>query len=569
MGNVEKLIVYGNIKLISPYEIKQLNELRIVKKMNDHAVVYFTGIIPEEKKDSYIEKAMVQDKIEVVQTDGSGIVRTLFKGLVSNIGIRCVRGIYYIEAEGLSHTCALDVKRKHRSFQNKNMSYKDMISKVTAEYSGADFQDTASNGSKLGEFTVQYNETDWIFLKRMASRFGAVLAPQADSDKPKFWFGLPRGKEKSISEGFHYTVKKDISRYMDLSANSADSIEEHEFTYFEAESSNYLDLGDKVKLKEKNLMVTQSTAVMKNGALKYEYIFAPENGMKQNRRVNNLITGASIEGKVIDTQKDNVKVHLEIDKEQNKGEACWFRYATNYTAEGNSGWYCMPQLGDSVKLYIPTGIEESAVVMSSVRKGGQNHPKTAKPSIKYLQTNYGKHMKLGEKDLEFTAKENAMFITLDEDKGVDIQSDKEIMLYSEKNLEIDAKSIQIVAKNESIGVTCNETSSIVMDGETHVKGTSVSAEGSLKAPMSLGDVLNMVKDTVMMPVEAAIGVASMASMLGNAAVNGKLGETSLAIATSVPVVAGAIKVTGMDKEVQTNTVMESGKGKTGLRGVRT
>ncbi len=566
MGNAEKLTVYGDIKLISPYEIKQLNELKIVKKMNDHAVLHFTGIISEEKKDSYIEKATAQDRIEVAQAAG-GSTRTLFKGLVSNIAIRCVRGVYYIEAEGLSSTCLLDVRLIYRSFQNKSMLYGDVLNKVLEGYPGADFQDTASNGSKLDEFTVQYNETDWEFMKRMASRFGSVLTPQADTDSPKFWFGFPRGKEKSIPEEFHYTVRKDIFRYMDLSGNSRDDTEECEFTYFEVESGNYLDLGDKVKFKEKSLMVFKSTAVMKNGALKFEYILAPENGMKQGRISNSLITGASIEGKVIDTEKDNVKVHLEIDKEQAKEGACWFRYTTSYTAEGNSGWYCMPQIGDSVKLYFPANIEESAVVMSSVRKCGQNHPKTAQPGIKYLQTNYGKHMKLGEKDLEFTAKENVMFITLDEDKGVDIQSSREITLYSEKNLEIDAKSIQIIANNESIGMTCNEKSSIVMDGEAHVKGTCVSVEGSLKSPMSLGDVFNMVKDTVMMPVQAAMGVATMVSVLGSAAAEGTLGETSLAVASSIPVVAGAIKVTGMDDEIQTNTMMESGKGKTGLRGV--
>jgi hypothetical protein len=160
-----------------------------------------------------------------------------------------------------------------------------------------------------------------------------------------------------------------------------------------------------------------------------------------------------------------------------------------------------------------------------------------------------------------------MYISLDEGKGVDIQSNKTITLYSEKNLILDAKNISIAALNESIGVACNESSSIVMDGETHVKGSKVTADGTLKSPMSLGDVFNMVKDTVMMPIQTVQGVVALGSMIGNAAKEGTLGETCLGVVTSVPVVAGAIKVTGMEDKIQTHTVMKAGKGKTGIRGV--
>lgn len=571
MGNSESTVACGDIKLVSPYGIIQLDELKIVKRMNEHAVLYFSGVIPEENKDGYIEKATVDDQIEVVQTDGGSTVRTLFKGLVSNLLVRCIRGVYHLEAEALSYTCMLDVKRKFRSFQNKDMTVKDLVSKVMADYSGADFQDTATNGGKLGEFTVQYDETDWVFLKRMASRSGSVLTPQADSDKPKFWFGLPNGKDKSFEDGFNYIVHKDISKYLDLSGNADKCPEEHEFTYFEVESTCYLDLGDKVKINEKNLMAVKSTAVLKNGILTFVYVLAPENGMKQGRFNNTLIIGASMEGKVIELKGDTLKVELDIDKDHKskpgKAESCFFRYTTSYTAEGNSGWYCMPQPGDSVKLYVPNAVEESAVVMSSVRKGGQSNPKTGKPGMKYFQTNYGKHMKLGETDVEFTAMEGAMHIILDEGKGIDITSSKSIMIQSEKDIVLDAKSISITAVGESIGINCSG-SSISMDGDTHVKGSIVKAVGTNKAPMSLGDVLNMVKATVMMPIDTAKGVVAMGAMVGNAASQGTLGQTCMGVVTSVPAVAGAVKVTGMDSQVETNTVMAAGKGKTGIRGVQ-
>lgn len=483
MGEFENLIAYDNIKLVSPYEIQQLSELKIVKKMNDHVYIYFTGIVPEEKKDSYVEKATANDKIEVAQMADGSKVRTLFKGLVSNVGIRFVKGVYYIDVEGLSHTCEMDVKLKSRSFQDKNMLYKDIIEKVIKDYSGADFKDCASKGSKLDKFIVQYTETDWQFIKRMASHFNTVLVPNVDADGPKFWFGLPGEKDGKLPEDFHYTSRKDVARYMNLSQNDVDGLEDRDFTYCEAESGNFLDLGWKVKFKEKSMIVVEATAIIKGSTLKYEYVLAPEQSMKQARMDNILVTGAEIEGKILEVKDDTVKVHLEIDKEQNKAEAYWFKYATTYTTEGNSGWYCMPEVGDSVKLYVPTKRDESAFVVNSVRKDGKTCPKTADPEIKYLETNHGKYMKLGKKDLVFTAKEGQMVITLDEDKGVEIKSDKLISVKAEKDITIDVdKNIKMTA-GETIYVCCNG-SSIIMNGDTNIKGSLVKVDGTIKTPVT-------------------------------------------------------------------------------------
>lgn len=539
----EERVTYSDISLVSPYKIKYITELIIERKVNEHAVLYLTGVIPEEKKDKYVEKASTKDKIEVVQLAEGSTVRTLFKGIVSNIGVKCVRGIYYIDIECLSYTYDMDIKRKCRSFQNNDMLYKDLVSKVVKEYKG-DYKDCASNGSKLDEFTLQYNETDWQFIKRMASRFGAVLIPAVDSEGPKFWFGLPGEKTGNLTENHNFRVTKDVSMYLELAENNIEGINDIEFTFYEVESENYLDLGDKVNFHSINMLVVQSKASIKEGILYHHYILAPENAIKQKQIYNSQIIGASIEGKIIEAQSDNVKVHLDIDKEQSANEACWFRYATNYTAEGNSGWYCMPQVGDSIKLYIPSENEGGAVAKSSVRKCGQTCEKTGDPGIKYFGTNFGKHMKLGQKDFVFTAKEGTMLITLEEDKGISIDSDKTIYFNTEKDFSITAgKTISIGAK-ECIYFNCKGTH-LVMDGQTgevNVMGKKVSVDGYKKSPMSLGDALSMVKDTVMMPIELVTGLGSMCTTMATACKENGAANTVIAVAASLPAVAGAQKV---------------------------
>lgn len=80
MANHEKTIGLDAIQIISPYELVILTDLRINRKPNYHTQAYFSAVIPEEKKDSYVEKAIIGDKIEINQVEKGQMVRALLKG---------------------------------------------------------------------------------------------------------------------------------------------------------------------------------------------------------------------------------------------------------------------------------------------------------------------------------------------------------------------------------------------------------------------------------------------------------------------------------------------------------
>lgn len=54
-------------------------------------------------------------------------------------------------------------------------------------------ENNSKNSKKLGQFTLQYQETDWKFLKRLASRFQTGLVPDPIAAKPSLTVGLPEG----------------------------------------------------------------------------------------------------------------------------------------------------------------------------------------------------------------------------------------------------------------------------------------------------------------------------------------------------------------------------------------
>ncbi|MED4355015.1 contractile injection system protein, VgrG/Pvc8 family, partial [Schinkia azotoformans] len=309
---------YGEIQLISPYAVHTIHDIRIVQTVNDHAKLYVTGIIPEEKKDSCLAHTKSTDRIELNQVKDGKVVRPLFKGTVSELTIRMVRDIYYMELRAISYTFQLDIKQKSRSFQYHAMLYKELVDKILAEYPGGDAMDHASVSTKLGKFIVQYKETDWQFLKRMASHFGAVLVPNATADSPKFHFGLPEGQKIDLASDF-YSTAKDIESYRGTTENGfAPHLQENDFLINVVESRQYGNVGDRVTINGKEFVVSQVKASMKQGMLTYEYGLAIEAGIRQNLIYASSLKGSALKGSVIEVKKDHVRLHLEMDEAQNK-----------------------------------------------------------------------------------------------------------------------------------------------------------------------------------------------------------------------------------------------------------
>lgn len=323
----------------------------------------------------------------------------------------------------------------------------------------------------------------------MASRppFRTGLVADATGEKARFCFGIPKGKERIINEqNINYSIKKKVADYRNMVANHTSDIGENDFIYYELLTDEFFNIGDMVNLMGKKLYVFQSTAIIKGGILTLDCILTPEYGLKQNTIYNEKIVGVAIEGKVIDIEYDLLKVSLVGigEKSQTKDKACFFTYATPYTTEGNTGWYCMPELDDYVWLYFPTKKEEDAFVTTAVRhrekdENGIQKPrenkgdKISEPKIKYFRTNFGKEIMFSEKEIVITGKDNEILVRLNEEKGIEIFSQQEVRITAKKDLSINSEEGKvIISAKDEIDLAC-KSSSITMNGETHIKGSQV------------------------------------------------------------------------------------------------
>jgi hypothetical protein len=464
-----------------------IRELRIERKVNDHVRVFINGIVGGGQKEQYLEMTEAATRLMVECVKPQGKVR-LFSGVVTRIAVNTAGDVYHFEVDGASDTYLLDVKRRDRSFQDLNLEYRQLIETVIAA-SGALCNKPAVKDEKLENFILQYHETDWEFLKRIASRkpFTTGLVADTTGNKAQFWFGIPEGKEHSFNkQGPCYTVTKKIAVYRDAAANHLPEAREAGFIDYRMPTDEFFNIGDRVKFNGQKLAVDQAVATMSGGILRFECSLIPEAGLKQNPLYHPELTGVSIEGRVIAVEQDQLKVSLVGigERTQAKERACFFPYATAYTAEGNTGWYCMPEIDDFVRLYFPTPKEEDAFVTTAVRSrkkadnGKESSPqpsgdKLDNPQIKYFRTKFGKEIMFSEDEILITGKDGELLVRLNEAKGIEILSSQAVALTAKKDITITAEEGKVaISAGDEIDLVC-KAGSIKMDGETHIKGSQV------------------------------------------------------------------------------------------------
>ncbi|MCG7376061.1 DNA/RNA non-specific endonuclease [Paenibacillus sp. ACRSA] len=485
MSVVEAAVGMGNIRCISPYTLQNIQHLRIERSAGEHARLYLQGIIPEEHQDQDLNRLAKDETVSLVEIGEQGQeVRKLFQGLVLDVSIRRVQGIYILELEAVSYSYLLDIEPRIRSFQNKDQDCEDVIRQVLKVYPKSDVIDYVSGSSKLGALTLQYRETDWQFLRRLASRFGAAIIPEISADSPKLYIGVPDGRYTELPDQA-YTLRRDMKALKEAWSVGATGVTEKDFTSYMIDTHRWLALGDTVLFHEEELKVAACVSQTVGGLLRHTVTLSPESGIRQNEIRNDDIAGAALEGKIIGVTKDTVKVHLDVDASQSEAEASWMPYSAVYAGDGG-GFYSMPESGSAVQVYFASGQESDAFAMGSVRRGSQPSPKTADPATKSWGTNYGKEMKMTDSEMSLIATEGSLFITLD-GGGVTIQSNsgivasggQEITLESEKKIGIEAQ--------ETIFLQCGD-SSMILDGMTDLKGSEVLLDGLIKMPVTVEDL---------------------------------------------------------------------------------
>jgi type VI secretion system secreted protein VgrG len=208
----------------------RFTELSINQKANAHHSFSVVQPVPKEFTSEAIEKSQnyvgksINIKIESnnLSTDASFV----FNGIITQANLKRVNGAAgAIHINGYSPTIALESLPVSKSFSNKSSS--DIIQEILQDYTRIQLRPTINlNNNPTLPFTVQYNESDFAFLRRMAQKKGEWLYFNGE----ELIFGKPKSNTITLEYGrslhsfdIEMNAKPLKFEYMGYDASSAET----------------------------------------------------------------------------------------------------------------------------------------------------------------------------------------------------------------------------------------------------------------------------------------------------------------------------------------------------------
>ncbi|OOM76177.1 putative deoxyribonuclease RhsC [Clostridium puniceum] len=546
------ILTYKGLKIEIPYNGIQVEDIKIVQPINDHASLKLRLLIEEGKILEYINKSVREEKVSVSRVDEDTKQETkLFIGKIKEVFMSYKSNLHIMELQCVSYTKDFDIKKNSRTFCNLDMTYQQVIQKVLEPYIKKDFTDNITKGQAIGEFILQYEETDWEFIKRIASHFNGVLLPEFTADYGRFHFGIPEINNDEKIDLDDYEVVKDINNYNKREALGIEENFLQEYTTWEIVTPNKLILGEQVIFNKVKCVVAKVQTEVYKEEIRTIYALGIERGLRSIQKVNHKIFGMSIPAAVKDIKGNTMSVHFEIDSVYEAyPNQKYFTFAIE-----SSAWYCMPEKESTVHIYFPTNEEKDSIAIHAVRAHGSDAKyagKTQNPDNKSFSHTSGSEMKLTPSDMSFAADDSrTVCLTLNQSGNVSLAGNN-INFTATENLELGMRegfgdtppfrpeSINLSAKSKielskgSIGVQMSE--------QTFIKGTTIKYEGTIKDPVVLPDEIAHRNDGDAAKIEEINNEAKAYEEQKVDAAKQKVGFGAIALAIGVVAVAVAATV---------------------------
>ena len=261
---LQRKIEYADLKFISSFAMEKILDFQTWEIPGEHARGNFRLLLSENETG-------INGLNAPIQLCGHGnTAGALFCGYQEKVEIK-EEGRYRIaDVQAVSGTILLDQKKCNRVFQKKAQTYMGIANTVTAdtEHSacilpGSDMQ--------TGGTLIQYQETDWNFLKRMASQLGLPLVPDISYYYPRFCLGLPEGEKRELGEILSCDMCFD-GRYYAVSGKCL--VDREDFICYDVVTRTSLSLGDRVTYEGRELLVSRKKTELAGGEVIFTYRLA-------------------------------------------------------------------------------------------------------------------------------------------------------------------------------------------------------------------------------------------------------------------------------------------------------
>lgn len=452
----ERQMFLEYFRLELPISMQTITKFFYSQQAGEHIWLIISGIIEESDIPTLLEaKRNSTIKIFVRHNKEE---KLFFSGILYSVTLEGKEeGKVILKA--VSHSFLLDIKRKQRSFQRNDMCYGDLLKEILLPYHG-DFIILDKNGEKkmVKVPIVQYEETDWQLINRLASCYGSLIFPAAIGEHPQVYLGISENGRK-IEEEDVWKLKKQIGD--NLRFHKYFSISEHSFLECEIKSRKLFQIGDWINYTERPFLIIGLTVKLENGELIYYYKMREKGNIAVPVIKNNKLCGISILGTVLNREENKVKLFLNIDENQEEEDAYW--YPINRT-----DWYCMPQIGSQAILLFPSSDESEAYVTGIHRTDGEENEKVIHPGERYMGTEEGKELSLLPEAIQMISLGEELSMKLSESGEITVNSYNPIHLSAKERICFSGKTLSFHS-GEQILLRTDKTV-VIMDSYIQMKG---------------------------------------------------------------------------------------------------
>lgn len=419
-------ITSGEIRIETAIPIEDLQDFSMNIQKNSHAVISLKGFVPQEAGEDALFVPMEKADLKVWTGD-----KLLFRGMIKEAQIVHEGGGYQIIIQGISNTIQLDYERKNRTFQNSNSTYQEVIREVLEDTASANFNFYASD-RKTGIPLYQIDETDWEFIKRLASRLETSIVPFVLTGVSDIYVGIPQGRVHSRENLDAFSEKVWIDKERESICRQVRTYED-------------LSVGDRIMWDGVLYTVSGKSCRLEKGILCFHYSIDTKNAFTSKPYINQKSIGTFLSARVLDTKEEQIKVKFDIDKSQAVENAYWYPWRPDM---GNLV-YCMPEKGEQVYVHLGGHFGEQAWAVCGVHGNGKNNPEM-QTTDRYFTTSDRKRMyllpdKMGFQDLK---KSSPLELLLADDAGVSATSDKSMVISARETIGIKGSSLFLQASRE-------------------------------------------------------------------------------------------------------------------------
>lgn len=429
-NSMTDMITYGKLQIKCCFDFLSVFLCDIHSKYGEHTRAEITGTVKgDDAKKALLN--VLEDTLEIIGQNDNDAEEVLFIGTIEGVDLKQEGQYAVLAVRAVSCTWEMDIERKNRSFQDLSMTYRDVAEKVLREY-GADMSWNLPN-QILEQPLIQWRETDFCFLIRILSHLGGNIIVADTEENIGFSAGLRNDNhsgEVDLKDKVYSVVLFRDKRLLG----------------YKIRNMKFTKVGDILSIQGKEYYVMEIEAKFINNVLDCTCTVFPKQCFEMKRMSADALRGTVLTGKVLKAERELVKLHLDIDKEQDVDGA----YEFPWEPITNNLLYCMPEEGSRVALYFGKGEEKSAAAIYNIREIDGECKEIAYCNDRCFTTRHEKRMYLNHSETGFVnLKEQNAEISLRDNSHLKVKSCHKISIAADGQIKLKGKKINIMAPKEA------------------------------------------------------------------------------------------------------------------------